>query len=330
MTPTQGDNDDVARATPLPRWAELSAAPRRPAHSSWGLFGDDDELGTINLLGPSQVQRGASLVRKGSVFSLNWALEQPDPPLYGRRSIVHGFIDGGHTGTDDFYDSFHPQISSQWDALSHIPHPEHGFYNGRTLDDVRPITGNRNGIHNFANHGIVGRFVLIDVERYFRDLGRDFGPETGVGVGAADLAGAVDHFGIRLEHADVLLLHFGWIEWYERQSASTKLELATSAMPRASGLLQSESTAEWLWDNHFAAVAADNPGLEAAPFEFVVGGFLHYDLIPLLGMAVGELFKLHDLAADCASDGVYDGLFSAAPLNKYGGIGSTANALAIK
>jgi hypothetical protein len=53
-------------------------------------------------------------------------------------------------------------------------------------------------------------------------------------------------------------------------------------------------------------------------------------LIPLLGMTVGELFELGHLAADCASDGVYEGMLVAAPLNKLGGIGSPANALALK
>jgi len=61
-----------------------------------------------------------------------------------------------------------------------------------------------------------------------------------------------------------------------------------------------------------------------------VEGFLHFRIIPLLGMAVGEMFVLDALAEDCAADGVYEGLFTSAPLNKVGGSGSPANALAIK
>jgi hypothetical protein len=58
--------------------------------------------------------------------------------------------------------------------------------------------------------------------------------------------------------------------------------------------------------------------------------FLHWRVIPLLGLAVGEMFVLDALADDCAADGVYEGLFTAAPLHKIGGSGSPANALAIK
>ena len=49
--------------------------------------------------------------------------------------------------------------------------------------------------------------------------------------------------------------------------------------------------------------------------------YLHYRLITFLGMALGELFALDALADDCAADGVYEGLFTAAPLNKLGGSG---------
>ena len=52
-------------------------------------------------------------------------------------------------------------------------------------------------------------------------------------------------------------------------------------------------------------------------------------MIPLLGLAVGEMFVLDALAEACAADGIYEGLFCAAPLNKVGGSGSPANALAI-
>lgn len=97
------------------------------------------------------------------------------------------------------------------------------------------------------------------------------------------------------------------------------------------GLLPAESTARWLWDQHVAAVVSDNPALEMLPVDMTSPGtFLHFRLIGLLGIAIGELFDLDALADDCARDGVYEGLLAAAPLNKVGGSGSPANALAIK
>ena len=66
-------------------------------------------------------------------------------------------------------------------------------------------------------------------------------------------------------------------------------------------------------------------GSQAHPF-----GFLHNMLIGQFGMALGELWWLSDLAADCAADGVYEMFAVSAPMNAPGGIGSPANAVAIK
>jgi hypothetical protein len=66
-------------------------------------------------------------------------------------------------------------------------------------------------------------------------------------------------------------------------------------------------------------------GDESAPF-----GFLHRVLIGQFGMALGELWHLDDLAADCDQDGVCEFFLASAPLNVRGGIGSPPNALALK
>ena len=64
----------------LPNYGELPVRAGAPAGSSWGLWGDDDVLGTLNLATPERATRGASLVRRGAVFNLNLELEMPSPP----------------------------------------------------------------------------------------------------------------------------------------------------------------------------------------------------------------------------------------------------------
>jgi hypothetical protein len=49
-----------------------------------------------------------------------------------------------------------------------------------------------------------------------------------------------------------------------------------------------------------------------------------------LGLLVGELFDLDELASDCAADGAYAGLFVAAPMPIVGASGSPLNPLFIK
>jgi len=102
----------------------------------------------------------------------------------------------------------------------------------------------------------------------------------------------------------------------------------------APGLVHAEAVCEYLWDSHAAAIACDTYGVEVFPADRSAQahpfGFLHSMLIGQFGMALGELWWLSDLAADCAADGVYEMFAVSAPLNAPGGIGSPANAVAIK
>lgn len=316
--------------SPLPRYADLPITPKGAHRCSWGIFGEDDELGTLNLLTPERALAATRLPKSGNSFSLNWDLELPRPAILGRQSLRHSVVDLApiaHPGTDDFYDGFWPQASSQWDSLGHIGHPEAGFYNHRSLKDV--LSG-RNGIHNAARHGIVSRFLLLDLERYLVSIGRPIDQSRTVAVGVDILAAALAASGATVQPGDVLLLRFGWVGWYETTDQVTRDRMASTGYFPSPGLEADDSVAEWLWDSGFAAVVSDNPILEAMPPDPTrPDGFLHYLLIPLLGMTIGELFTLDDLSRECAALGTNVGLFVASPLNKFGGAGSTANAIAI-
>ncbi len=150
----------------LPSYAELSEREDAPKGSAWGLFGKDDQLGTVNLLTAERVAAAAQLVRKGTVFSLNLPLHLPDPPLFDRRRYQHTIRRyEGRAGHDDHLDSFYLQASSQWDSLAHIGHVRHGLYNGTQTEEVTGEEGSKNGVDHWARRGIVGRGVLLDVAR---------------------------------------------------------------------------------------------------------------------------------------------------------------------
>jgi kynurenine formamidase len=87
---------------------------------------------------------------------------------------------------------------------------------------------------------------------------------------------------------------------------------------------------EFLWDTGVAAVAADNPALEAGHRGAGSDLALHRALLARLGMPLGELWDVQRLAGDCATDGVYDFLLTSAPLFVPGGAGSPPNVLALK
>ena len=56
----------------------------------------------------------------------------------------------------------------------------------------------------------------------------------------------------------------------------------------------------------------------------------HWITIPIMGMTMGEIFNLKELADDCAADKVYEFLFVAPAIPITGAVGSPTNPLAIK
>src|SRR5258706_1675057 len=132
-----------------PRYADLGKDGTCPIGAGWNVYGHGDQLGSINLLTPARVAAAMRLPVKGAVFSLNWRLEVPDPALFGRHTLKHSIIDLDPVGTEDVYDRFYPQASSQWDGLAHIRHPIHGFYQGRRRTELTGQEGTQIGIEHW-------------------------------------------------------------------------------------------------------------------------------------------------------------------------------------
>jgi len=313
-----------------------------PGGAAWDHFGPGDELGTINFLTPERVAAAASLVRTGKRFGLDYAVDAFEPyPTGTRRPIAHHVFANNELHRDDWVDSFYLQSSSQLDALRHIGHPGRGFYGGLPPEE-NTAESTALGIQSYAKAGIAGRGVLLDLPRYFADAGREYSVESTIAVDGPMLDRIAEAQGVTFRGGELLLLRTGWAESY---LAKTLEERAATPWRLSPGLAQKENVLRWLWDHEIALVAADNLAVEAdpvldsdfrtpgeAPPERGVdhSGMLHRPLIALLGMAMGELWKLDELAADCAADGVREFFLTVKPIHLPGGVGSPPNALAIK
>ena len=312
----------------LPSFDELPIKADAPPHSAWGVFGDDDQIGTINLLTPERVAAAARLVKSGQVFALNWELELPHPPLFARSVLKHSIRSRRKNVFDDVYDDFNTQSSSQWDGLTHFGHPEHGFYNGVQAEQITGQPGTRNGIEHWARRGIAGRGVLIDYPRFAAAHGINFAPGKRSEISAEQITAAAQWQNVEFQSGDILIVRTGWIAWYLTLKAEEREQLSQPGALEIGGLRQGEDSLRFLWDNHFAAIATDNPDFEV--FPAAASGMMHSTIIGLWGMPIGEMFNLDPLAKACAEDGSYEFLFTSAPLNKLGGVASPPNALAIK
>ena len=293
--------------------------------SNWGRWGSEDERGTLNFITPERLVAAGRLIRTGKTFDLGIPLGSDGPqPGGGRINPVHlmsqtgdaQVFPGGFRFADDYI--FMPlQAASQWDALSHVYYDDL-LYNGVPAGSVSPLGAGRNAIDKISK-GVAGRGVLIDLAA-LRDVEW---MEAGEVITPADLDAALARQNVAVGAGDIVVFRTGW-----------RRKFLTEADPQAfmagePGLGQ--DCCQWLHDHDIAAVCSDNWAIEVLPGENPDALLqVHMILIRDMGVTLGEILDLEELAADSAADGVYEFFFCAPPLKVTGGVGSPINPLAIK
>jgi len=314
----------------IPFYDELPTIEATGEHHSWDVFGRDDELGTLNFIQPNAVAAAAHGVRDGRVICLSLPLNVPYPALSSSRPPYHHEVYRSRMGRDDSLSGFYLQCSSQWDSLQHIRYREFGYYGGREEED---LDRGALGIDVMARHGIVSRGVLIDVEAYLRKHGKALPAAERISITTELLDAVLASQNVDLLPGDVVILRTGWLSWYlqldqqGRESLQGRQRGGEGALA-CPGLDPGVNMARWLWDHRVSAIAADNPALEVLPVDREAG-FLHRRILALLGMPIGEFFAVDELAEVCAQRQSWTFMFTSAPLNLPGGVGSPNNAYAV-
>ena len=293
---------------------------------SWDYFGYADNAGTVGFLTRSAVLGALGEVVDGKRVCVTLPMDQPDPPFYGRKAYRHVRFMSHSAVQDEFLNDVYPQASTQWDGLRHRKDPEIGFYGGAS-DQAATDSGTRLGVDAWARTGIVGRGLLVDIPGFCAATAREWDPTVRQVVSADLIEEILDHQKCPSRPGDILLLRTGYIDAYLASSAQQRAAL--QAAGTSPGLYADERMAEFLWDHQFAAVAADNPAVEAMPPDPGEGS-LHLRLIPRLGFALGEFFTFAALAQACQADGRYGCMFVSVPWHLPGGVGSPGNAVVIR
>ena len=116
------------------------------------------------------------------------------------------------------------------------------------------------------------------------------------------------------------------------------LGLAGAGPPAAAGVVAGGDapglafeTAQWIHGHEIAAICCDTWGCEVRPNETTEAQQpWHWVVIPMIGISMGEIFNMGELAEDCADDGVYEFFLTATPEPFVGGVGSPVAPVAIK
>jgi kynurenine formamidase len=324
----------ISSSTPL---EQVRARIESSAHrlSNWGRWGVEDELGTVNFINPAKRVEAASLVHSGRVFSLAIPFDRfgPQPPFERRMNPHLAMLD---TGTDlragrqadapkgwgyaDDMVTMALQCATQWDALSHVFYDFH-MYNGRDCALVGVEGAAKNSIAVLSDQ-LVTRGVLLDVARLH---GVDALP-AGHEITAEDLERTLAAQRTTVTSGDVLLVRTGHLG---RIRKSGSWQGFTHAAEPGIGL----DALAWLHGREIAALASDTWAVEVIGHGTTPDAIalpVHAVAIVYMGLPLGEVFDLDVLAEDCERDGVYDFLFSAAPLPITGAVGSPINPIAVK
>ncbi|WP_200809862.1 cyclase family protein [Demequina sp. NBRC 110054] len=318
-----------------PSAPEAAIAAMADAVTNWGRWGQDDAVGTLNLIDEVARLRAASLVHTGRSVSLSLPFDMNGPQRGWRRRTnpVHTMLDTGTDaergnqgfphgigGADDVI-AMPLQCSTQWDGLGHIF--DHGIaWNGRRAGDVVTSDGDLvTGIEHAAPL-VTGRGVLLDLGRHLSPVTGEL--DDGYAITAEDLDSCIDAQGETsiVGAGDIVLVRTGQLARAKRDGWG---EYAGGPAPG-----MSFTTARWMHERDIAAIATDTWGFEVRPNEFH-DAFqpLHQVVIPHMGLTIGEMWDLDELAEACAAESRYEFLLTAAPLRITGAVGSPVNPIAL-
>jgi hypothetical protein len=161
-----------------PPFTDLPLDKNGPPCNAWGLYGKDDELGALNMITPDTVKTAAQEIQTGQRVSLDWYLNLPSFPSFGRppfgwKMENRSHPDGTKRIVNDDHLDINTQSSSQWDGLRHYGYQQaKRYYNNRSQQDVEG--SEVIGIDRVAHYGgITARGVILDYPRYLEAKGQE-------------------------------------------------------------------------------------------------------------------------------------------------------------
>jgi len=307
--------------------------------NAWGVYGDNDEKGFLNRQTDEIVKKAAdSEIKTGTRISLNAPLDfQRGRPFFERQMFHKEVYQKGTRLVNDDKWIFNTQSSSQWDGFRHFAYQKaERFYNNTTMADIHKQENrpeNFLGIQNFAEHGIVGRGILVDFERWRQQQSSDHEAYKlecmqAHPIKLSWMKEILKEQGTEVKFGDIFIIRSGWMAAYHKLTDEDIHEITKTNPPPICGVEQDEETLKWIWEN-FSAVAGDQPAFERYPHPASLSWSMHEVLLAGWGCPIGELFDLEKLAEHCAKEKRWSFFVTSEVVNVPGGVASPPNILAI-
>ena len=296
--------------------------------SNWGRWGNDDQLGTLNLVTDAKRAQAAALVQHGITVGCARPLST-NPAADVALPALHFMMQSGEThclphagehserqiSTDFIGMGFHGLTITHIDALCHV-FWKGKMYNGRSADLVTTSRGALAAGIEVLKDGIVTRGVLLDITKV---RGKAW-LEAGEGVFPEDLEAAEQAQGVRVEEGDALCLRLGWYKRREQAGAVSR-EIGRPGLHAA--------TLPWLRERGVSVIVAD------ASQDVNPSGYANLDIpvhqvgLVAMGLWLIDAAQFDDLVPHCERLNRWDFMFTVAPLNFPGVTGSPVTPLAM-
>ena len=289
--------------------------------NNWGRWGDDDELGALNLITDKKRKAAAKLVKDGVSVSLaHEALKEKaadNPSPYEHKMVRTGGSDNpGNFVVDTIGVSYHGFAHTHMDSLCHVFYKDR-YYNGISRESATEEGCTKLGIQG-VHGGVFTRGVLVDVP-WVR--GVDY-LEPGTAVTVEDLDAWEKKAGITVQPGDALLIYTG------RWAARAAKGVWSTREHGLSGL--HASAIPWLKKRDIAILGSDG-GADVYPSGLVDGkGISPIHMFTLVGLGANilDVGDFEALAAEARTRGRWEFLLTFAPLRIGGGTGSPINPIA--
>jgi kynurenine formamidase len=341
---------------------------KRPPGSNWGDFGEDDQLGRLNLITVNKRRQGLAEVQEGLAFCLSLPLDYPGgnalnpnrhPPIL-RPTLRRGKVNvncllselepGRPDVLSDDLAILHLQYSSQWDGLPHVGSmfdvmgdgvPQPVYYNGFAagVDLLGPSDPADAGLPANMSPASTSSARALGIEHMARtcvqgraamiDLHAEYGNARTL-VGYDALMRVLEKDKIEIETGDIVCLHTGFAEVVLSMRRQPDLPVLEQSCAVLDG--RDERLLQWITDSQLAALAADNYAVEAFPARSAAACCaalpLHEHCLFKLGVHLGELWHLTPLANWLRAHARYRFLLTAPPLNLPGAFASPVTPVA--
>ena len=297
--------------------------------SNWGRWGEDDQMGTLNLITPEKTKRAVGLVQEGTTISCartiryDSAPDVPVPPMHYMIESGEGWATGEKVSarptqisTDYFGVAFHGHFVTHMDSLAHF-FWKGLMYNGRPAHLVSTSLGATAESIELVKDGVVTRGVLVDVPMV---RGVDW-VERGQGVMREDIEAAEARCGFKVEEGDVLLVRTGQLR---------RREVEGPADPNVAGSTACAANCLPLFHERGIAVIGSDTGNDVMPSPYgKVTNPIHQVGIVAMGLWILDNANLDDLAQACHERNRWEFLININPLRMYNATGSPVNPVVV-